>query len=342
MLITSAKLDEKIRSDPAGAYLFFGEEEYLKAHSLGVIRKTLVPDPGLAVFNHIKIDGGNVDALRDEINALPMFGLSGGTKLIELRDLDFNKMSKSELENLCELLTDVGDNAVVIYTLPSEFPAGTAKRPSAQLTALSKVADAVNFERQTPARLASWLARHFASHGCSADPDTCRFMVEYCTPDMFILSSEVEKLCAYAKSHGSDVVDIDTVRRVSSPSKEFGSFDLSNYLLEGNFAGVFAVVEDMKRQKEKPEIIMAQLSRLWGELLTVRALADSGMTKSGIASALKMSEYPVSLRMKAASAYPAGKLESIVKKCAAADRDIKSSPINKYYVIEELLLTVSV
>ena len=86
MLITSAKLDEKIRSDPAGAYLFFGEEEYLKAHSLGVIRKTLVPDPGLAVFNHIKIDGGNVDALRDEINALPMFGMSGGTKLIELAE----------------------------------------------------------------------------------------------------------------------------------------------------------------------------------------------------------------------------------------------------------------
>ena len=341
MLITSSKLEEKIKTDPAGAYLFFGEEEYLKTHSLGVMRKTLVPDPDLAVFNHIKIDGGNMDALKEEINALPMFGLTGGTKLIEMRDLDFNKISKSDFDDLCGLLSDVGDNAVVIYTLPSEFFAGKPNRPSAQLTALSKVADAVNYERQTPARLASWLARHFASHGCSADPDTCRFMVEYCTPDMYILSSEVEKLCAYAKMHGMSAVYIDTVRKVSSPSKEFGDFDLSNYVLAGNFNGVFNVVEDLKQQKEKPENIMGQLSRLWDELLTVRALADSGMDKSEIASALKMSEYPVQLRMKAASAYPAGKLESIVKRCAEADRDIKSGSVNKYYIIEELLLTVS-
>lgn len=342
MLITSAKLDEKIKTDPAGAYLFFGEEEYLKAHSLTVMRKALVPDPELAVFSHIKIGGGNLDALADEINALPMFGLSGGTKLIEVRDIDFNKISKSDLDRLCELLSDVGDNAVVIYTLPSEFPAGTAKRPSAQLTAILKAADAVNFERQTPARLASWLARHFASHGCYADPDTCSFIVDYCTPDMFILSSEVEKLCAYAKKHGSSVVDIETVRAVSSPSKEFGSFDLSNHLLAGNFTGLFAVVEDMKRQKEKPENILSQISRLWGEILTVRALADDGMTKAEISAALKMSEYPVSLRLKAASMYSPEKLERIVKKCAEADRDIKSSPINKYYVIEELILTANV
>lgn len=340
MLITAKQLDEKIKNDPAGAYLFYGEEEYLKHYWLEVMRKNLSPDPSFAVFNHIKIDGGDIDRLKDELGSLPMLGMFGGEsiKLIEVRDIDFSKLTKNALEDLCASLHDTGDNAVVIYTLPDELPEGTRKKPSAQLKALSDVCSAVSFERQPPARLTGWLSKHFASHGCSADDDTCRFMIDYCTSDMYILSSEAEKLCAYAKAHGINNVDIPTVRAVASPSRVFGSFDLSNALLNGNFPSALAATADMKRQKEKPEVIMSQIIRTFDDLVLIRSLAYGGMGRAEIASALKINDYVMSLRYTAAMRYSSDRLGEILAACAEADKDIKSSPVNKYYVIEELLL----
>ena len=340
MIISAKQLDDKIKNDPAGSYLFYGEEEYLKHYWLEVMRKTLVPDPSLAAFNHVVINDGDLSRLADEIGSLPMLGMfgGGGVKLVEVRDIDFSKLSKSALDDLCALLSDPGDNAVVIYALPSELPEGTKKKPSAPLKALCEVCSAVCFERQSPAKLVAWLSKHFASRGCSADPDVCRFLIDYCTPDMFILSSEVEKLCAFALSHGVSVIDSDMVKTVASPSKVNGAFDLSNALLDGNFPTALAVVSAMKRQKEKPEVIMSQIIRTFNDLALIKRLSEGGMSRSDVASALKINEYVLGLRYTAAQKYSSDRLERMLAACGEADRDIKSSSVNKYFVIEELLL----
>ena len=60
-------LDQRLKSGSVrGAYLFCGEEEYLKRHYLTNVRNLLVPDPDLGVFDAIRID-----ASRMELEALP-------------------------------------------------------------------------------------------------------------------------------------------------------------------------------------------------------------------------------------------------------------------------------
>lgn len=340
MIIDTTALAAKIKKDPSGAYLFYGEEEYLKRHWLSVFRECVLGGEKVS-FNHIRIDGGDISALDDQLSSLPMFDLSGGgKKLIELRDLDFNKIKKSELDDLCALLSSVEGDTVVIYTLPSEFPEGTKKRPSAALAALSGVCTAVCFERQSPSKLTGWLNRHFSSHGCTCSPDACRFLIEFCTPDMFILSSEAEKLCAFALSHGKSEIDVPMIRAVAAPAKSFGEYDLSNFLYAGNLPGALSIVSQMKLQKERPENVLARITRVYNDLVLVRALSDGGMTGREIAATLKINDYALGLRLNAAKRYPEGRLEKIVALCAEADRNLKSTPINKYYLIEDLLLTV--
>jgi len=343
MIITTKELDEKLKNDPAGAYLFYGEEEYLKHHWLERACSSVLQDRSLDTFAHIRIDGGDIEKLKDEISSLPMLGLFGSesVKLIEMRDINFAKLSKSALDGLCDILSDVGDNAVILYTTPAELPEGTKKRPSPQLTALSKVCSAVNFERQTQAKLIGWLSRHFASNGCDASPDACRFLIDYCTPDMFILASETEKLCAYARAHGKTSVDTDMIKTVASPSRIFGDFDLSNALMNCDFPAAIAVVSDMKRQKEKPEMIMGGIVRVYDDLALVRHLADGGMNRFDIAAKLKLNEYVCRLRYNAAMRYLPERIDEIVRACAEADRDIKTNPVNKYAIIDSLLLYIA-
>ena len=339
MIITTSDLETKLKGQSTGAFLFFGEEEYLKRHYLSRFRSALVSDADFSVFNHVIINGGDLNALESELQSLPMLDmLGGGQRLIELRDTNFDKISKSDLEALCTILSDVGDNTVIIYTLPSELSEGTKKKPSAALKALSDVCCAVSFERQTPAKLVGWLTRHFTARGCLCDPDTCRFIIEYCTPDMFILSSETEKLTAYALSHGLNRVDIPMVRTVCSQSKVIGAFDFSNALIDADISLAMRVLSDMIKHRARPEEIMSTIITTYSELLTYKMLTETGMNKADIAKRTGKNEYYVQVKLRALSKYSLSYLEKMVELCSEADRQIKSMPINKYYIIEELIL----
>ncbi len=342
MLINSSELETKLTAKTAGTYLFFGEEEYLKMHYLKRFRTVLAPDSDLAAFNHTVINNGDLEALENSLSSLPMLDLfaSGedGIKLIELRDTNFDKLSRSDLDALCKMIEENTDNVLIIYTLPSEFGEGTKKKPSAAYKALTECCFAVKFERQSPQKLVSWLGRHFVSNKIIAENDTLRYMIDYCSGDMFILASETEKLCAYAKAHALERVTVKEVNEVCSRSKVFGAFDFANAILDNNVPLALSVLSDMKRKKEKPEEIMAQLSGTYGEMLLLRQLEDGGMNKAEMVKALKKNEYALQIKLRAAAKYTVKQLEEAMLRCSEADKAIKSQPINKYLIIEELIL----
>ena len=67
-VINDSAFRKTIEKQPTGAYLFFGEEDYLKAHALKTARSTVCPEPSFAVFNDISID---CTACSDLPTALP-------------------------------------------------------------------------------------------------------------------------------------------------------------------------------------------------------------------------------------------------------------------------------
>lgn len=327
--MTVTELSKKLKTDPHGVYLFYGEEEYLKRRYLEQIREA-IPDDG---FNHVRISG-DLQALSEELDGLALFG---GDRLIELWDTDFSKVGGEQLEALCEALGGAEDT-VILYTHPDEFPAGTAKKPSPQLAALSKCTVAVNFERQKPAALQGWLGRHATAQGCFLAPELCKKLIDYCSADMFILAGEVEKLCAFVLSKGRTHIEEKDILSICSPSNIYGAFDFSNALLDRDKAKAFILLSDMIRRKEKPQDILGTVSRTMSDLLQIRVLRDCGMTPAEIASKLKMHEYVLSLRLQSAMKRSIEQLEQMTALCRDADRKIKSTRLDSYRVIEWLIL----
>lgn len=331
--MTTTELSKKLKTDPKGVYLFYGEEEYLKRRYLEQIREKIIGDDPAAAFNHVKIEG-DLLAFSAELDGL---ALLGGERLIELWDVDFAKVNGDQLTALCDLLSE-SEDTVVIYTHPDEFPEGTAKKPSAQLAALSKCSCAVNFERQKPAALASWLNRHATAQGCFMDPHLCKKMIDYCSADMFVLAGEVEKVCGYVLAHGRNRVEEADILAVASPNSVYGAFDFANALLDRDKAKAFVLLADMIRRKEKPQDILGTVSRTMSDLLMIRTLRDVGMAPNEIASKLKMHEYVLSLRLQSAMKRSMESLEQTATLCREADRKIKSTRLDSYRVIELLIL----
>lgn len=337
MQITAKELDKKIKSGlMSGSYLFCGDEPYLKEHYVKKIRETLCPDPDFEVFNHVRIEDGDIDRFVLELSAPALFGMG---RLIELRGVNFSKLGAGVLEKLCESLSEVEEGiTALIDTTPGELPEGTAKRPSAELSALTKVASVVKFERQTPAKLVVWLERHFYAEGIKASDDICRYVIELCSADMYILASEVEKLAAYSKSVGLTEIDKQTVDLVCSPNKVFGAFDFSNALIGGDRRAAFAAFSAMKKRREPPERILATISKLSGELLAVRTLSDGGVPRERIGRILGLSDYPLGLRIKAAASSTPEKLAASLHAVNEVDKKLKTTAVDGYLLIEQLIL----
>ena len=338
MIITTKDLELKQRQNVTGAYLFFGEEEYLKRHYLQRFREKAEADKDLAAFNHTIIDGGDLDALEAECSGLALFAES---RLIELRDLNIKKLKKDQLARLCDILEGVEGDTVVIYTLPSEFDAGNLpKKPSAALSALSKVCHCVEFERQSAQKLAGWVNKHLMANGCFATLETCRDIVNFCTADMFILDNETKKLASYAKSHGIQEITPDIVQYVCSGATIIGTFDFANALIAGDSATLIRIFSKMKRQKEKPVEILSSITKVCTELYTVKMLATDGVEDKKIGEILNLKEYPVKIRRQAVKSRTIEDLERACELCAEADKKLKSTKLDNYFIIEQLILSL--
>ncbi len=337
--MTVKELDDKIKNGLGGVYLFYGEEEYLKRRYLEKVRETILTDETDAVFNHVKITDGEVERLGDELIGTPLFGSAGG-RLIELWDVDFTSMSDLKLDELAVAFAEVTDDTLIIYCKSDEFTEGTKKAPSAPFKKFSGAANLINFEKQTPQKLIGWAGRHFASHGCAADPQICKKLIDYCKNDMFVLASEIDKVACFARQSGKNVVTEDMIYAVCSPNTVFGAFDFANAMIDGNTPLALSIFAEMKLRKEKPEFILSSVSKICGELLTVRILADGGYSKQDIARKMKMHEYPVSLRMAAASKKSLETLERAVELCCETDLKIKSTSLDEYTALEVLILSL--
>lgn len=334
--MTLAEFDKSIKPNMRGAYLFYGDEDYLKGRYREKMRKILLEDETLAPFNHSVIS--DLSLLSGEIETLPMMA---DRRFVEVQDVQFSKLSKDALDELAALCKDTGDTVVLFYTREDEFNPGTVKKPSELFKKLSTTITLLAFERQAPNRLSTWASKHFAANGTFATPDVCHALIERCGTDMHVLANEIAKLSAYALAHGEKEIKREMISLVVTSYRESGAFDFVNAIMEGNTTRAFALFTDMKRRREKPIEIASSISRVISELLTVKTMTEAGLTVADIVAATKMKEYSVKLRQNSVRNRSLKELERAVKLCYETDVKLKSRSVDKYFLLERLILSLS-
>ncbi len=325
---------------PTGVFLLFGEEEYTKLSCLTKLREAMFAG-GDDPFNHHKIlctEAGWEEKLLDAVDSLPVFCEK---KLVELHSLPFSTLPDGQVNELIEMFTTAkkeGDTVLVVYALEEELNIGTPKKPSAIFKKLTSVLEPVQCERQTPGRLAGWVGRHFAAAGVVADAMVCQEMVQWCGTDMFFLANEVQKLAYYTLSKGEKKANVRDIPLVCCTGKDSGAFDFTNAILEGDAPRALELLVDMRRRKEKPEIVLASILDLLTSLYLVKRLSEAGKKPAEIASATGLHEYRVKLYAGSTVNKSGTRLQKALTLCTEADRKIKSSSLDNYTILEILTL----
>lgn len=336
-------LRERIKQGNAsGPFLFCGEESYLIRHYTKELRSLLVPDEALAPFCHFIYYGTAVD-FGQIIGALETPVMMSDVKLIEWHNADFNAMKEKDLQALaeaCRLAREWEGNTLLFVSDETMVDLGTEKRPSKLRKVLSDMLDVVVFEKSTDAQLASWLARHFEAEGVSFAPTLPHAMLARVGHSMELLAMETDKLICYAKANGLSHLTEKELSFVTVSTVESDAFSLSNAILNRDTASALRYLGEMKRNRVDPILLVGQIGRLYGDMLTVALLAEEGMTPKEIAKKCGMHEYKAGLYHTAAKKCGVASLKRALSLCQEADSTLKSG--NASYVgIEALIAAFS-
>lgn len=341
-VITSAELKDEIKFGLSGVYLFFGEEEYMKQYYLSEIRKKVLGDGDEALFNHKKISCAELDLekITDALTTASLSFFSEGKTLCELHEISFASLKEAEWKALLDAFANASDDVItVIYTVSDEFDAGfIPKNPSKELKRLSEYVKPVHFPREGELKLAKWTAKHIGSEKLSFENGVCEQLVAQCGRDMFVLSNEIEKLCAYVKANGNTVATLNDVKKVCSRNLEINAFDFSNALLNQETDRALEIIADMKLKKEKPIYILSSVLKVVTDLYTVKVLLDCGYNDTEIAKQMKLHEYKVGLYRKSSQKRSAARLKNLLRYCTETDMKLKMSSLDDYTEIDKLVI----
>ncbi len=335
--MTVTELKAKIKSGSiGGAYIFSGEEDYLKKYYLDSMAAIACPDEAFALFNRAVFDGADVSIaeIAEAVKSPPMMA---DCKLIEWKYPDLEGSSESERKALLELAAQLSEYPYAVLVLFADmdgFDPGTQKRPSKLAVRFSKGYSVVNFEKSTDAQLVAWLKKHFDAEGIAIDADTLSALIFRSGHSMQVLRHEVEKLAAYAKANDIEKIGTETVELVASATLECDAFALSGAITEKNREKAFLALADMKQRRLEAGAVLATLQRSFSELIAVALLLEEGLDAKDIEAVLKWNPYKVKLCIGSAKRWGTSKLSDAKERLRELDAQSKSGGVSGYKTIE--------
>ena len=332
------ELKSHIKNGASGGYLFFGDEDYMKS-KYAVQLKNSVSGGDFAEYNTSIIEGTEYtpEFLLDSATSVPFVSEK---KFVMLRDISFSALREKGTETflaLLERIVQVDYTVFVLYMSKGAFDFGTLpSRPSSIYKKLTEYLKPVQFDYPTPAKLRTWVERHFSANHISVPPEAVNKLIDNCGRDMWTLSGEIDKLCNYVLAHGKNNVDMSDLENVSSKTLPDDAFAIANAVLDGDRIRAFDALRVQKLQKEEPIFVLSSISKVWIDLAQIKILAENGNSVGEIASKLKMHEYRTGLYYKAAAKISRDRLEKIISLCRETDMLLKSSTLG-FTAIERLI-----
>ena len=304
---------------PARAYLFYGEESYLRQTYAQQLQDLLIPK-GSEDFNLHRLSGGRITAqdVADAVESMPMMAPS---TLVTVTDWDIYKLDESQRSQLIELLEDLPDYCTVVFIYDT-VPYKPDRKMKKLTAAMDKNVEVVEFQGQSRDALVRWLQKRFRALGRSIDQQTADYMLFYCGSMMDNLIGEVNKVAAFAKAEQVTTADIAAV---AEPVLDARIFDMTNHISARDYNKAAAVLGDLLRMQTEPIVILGAIGKELRRLYTARMALDGGKDRFWLMDLWQMrSDYPAKLLLQAARRVDHEWCRRSLAACQLLDRRMKS------------------
>lgn len=269
-------------------YLLEGHERYLRDQALKKLTEIVV-DAAVRDFNYatISVAHGNLDEALAMARQFPMISARRMVVVAGFEAINDEKL----LELLKDYLRAPAETTVLVFVSD-----GLDNRRNIA-TMLRKACEVVKFDPLDDREGApNWIRDYVARAGSFIDPAAATYLVGTVGVDLLRLSTELEKLIAYAGDKGKITrTEIDELVRYS---REHSNFELTDAIVDGNRKRALTLLDHIFANPPEPPqalslMILGAIASNYRKMLLAKELMRQNAPNSEVAKAVGMSPYGV-------------------------------------------------
>jgi len=326
---------ELTQQGPAGVYLLYGAEEYLREDFVAVLKKTCLPD-GDDDFSYKKLNHEtfSVRGFEDAVDALPF--LTERT-FVEVRGVDVNKFNEADANRMTKQIEDLPDYCTVVFVQDTGFePDGRKKL----IKAIKKHGKDVEFTQQPQSSIVKWVRKRFAAYGKAISPQMAEYLVNYSGSLMQQLIPEIEKVAAFARGEEISIYEIEAV---ATKSAETAVYELSDKLASKRYDEAAEVMGELLGRKDiEPIMLLAMIGNQMRNVYAAKLAETERRDRSYITEVTGVRfDFLIRKLQDNAKRFSLERLERAVALCAETDYLMKSSSNDDEDLLKELLVKLA-
>lgn len=330
------KINKK-QIDPV--YLLFGTEAFLINETKQLLIEHVLDeeekDFNLSVYD---LEETPIEAALEDAETFPFMGEK---RLVILQNPSFltSEKSKGKVEHnvgkLEEYLAQPAPYSIVVISAPYE-KLDERKKVTKELKRKATVVEA---KKLTEQELVAWIQNRAETAGSEIDRDAIELLLSLSGTNLFMLTSEIDKLVLYAGDQKK--IDRDMVDKLTARSLEQNIFSLVDKVVHRNVEAALRIYYDLLKQNEEPIKILSVITGQFRLIYQVKELSRKGYGQQQIAGALKIHPFRVKLAAGQAGSFSDEELTRIMKLLADADYQMKTGGMRKEMLIEMILFQIN-
>ncbi len=333
--LNESALKEKLRENPVGVYLVYGEENYLKKIYIDkIIAKTV--DESFADFNFHTFDGkeSTLSDIYESAQAVPMMA---ETKCVLVKDFPLDTLDDDGVEQLRTVIEDNPEDCALIFSFVAYEPKGAKWTKIIKL--FDKLAYAVKLDKKTANDLAKMLESGAKKRGKAFEKGVASYLITCVGADLNTLLNETEKVCAYAEG---DITKSD-VDAVCIKSLDARVFDMIKDLTARRFDSAFRKLEQLFEQREDEFQILGALIASYSDIYRAKSAVKSGGRAESVAKYYNYSgkEFRLTNAARNSSVLTFADIAECVDILVEADTAMKSTSTDKRLILEKAIVKLA-
>ncbi len=318
-----SEFSQKIKSgEVGGAYLLHGDEEYIKALSVGAVNDKFIAD-GLKDLNYFKLDASECDISKIEEAIIP-FPFMSEKRVVEVYGLELlktnsSKQNKDDMSRLSQIINRCSDETVLLFIVQGKASSGAVKL-------FSEENRSIDFKLPNESQKIQYLKRMAKKAELVISDNVLKILVQYTGMNLLELELELNKIKAYVDEKE---VGQEDILAICPPAVEYNIFKMLKHITNRQGGEALAEYRKLMLSGQSPQAVTAMIARQFRSLFYLKEL--NGLSNEDLKKAagkLGTKDFVIKNMNRIASRLDENRIQEIVEWCADADYMVKSGKIS--------------
>lgn len=293
-----------------GAYLILGDDHPKVENALRRLRLRIMEESGTEL-NIDEFAAGQHSA-QDVVGAANTLAFLSGIRLVLVHGVE--QWRKPDKDLIVSYLRSPAPDSCLALVGEKLPPADPIRK------AVAAAGDVLEYMAPRAAELPAWVAKEAVRLKGEIEPAAARALVQRVGDDQHLLIRELEKLVTY---RGRAHIRVEDVELLSPRTVEASIFDLVDAVASRRAALVFAAVEELYADGERPTGLLFRVLRHFQHLSRAVALREAGMSAADVQAELKMKPFPAKKIVQQSMAYDSAAIGRALGVLTVADARMK-------------------